>query len=249
MSYRRGDPLIKRTPLVLAASGALMGLVSALGFLFVRIRYAYALKGRENLKALGRRPVFFVCNHSLPLDCVIHGVSLLPRFSYFTVIEATFLAPVVGGLVRLLGGIPIPADPRRLADLDEAMDQALAGRGAVCFYAEGECFLQNQEIRPLKAGPFYYSIVKDVPILPVVSVLRKKGRRLGVEVHLLPAIYPPPAIGERGADLHAAHRFAQEVRATMQAVIDAEGGDKSLYRGPMPRIRGINDGEERKKKV
>jgi hypothetical protein len=27
----------------------------------------------------------------------------------------------------------------------------------------------------------------------------------------------------------------------MQAAIDAEGGDKTLYQGPMPRIKGVND--------
>jgi hypothetical protein len=29
----------------------------------------------------------------------------------------------------------------------------------------------------------------------------------------------------------------------MQAIIDRERGDKGLYRGPMPRIKGVNDGK------
>lgn len=243
MAYKRGSPLLNRNPFFLAASGALMGIVIALGAPFVRIAYSFKVRGRENLRALGKTPVFIVGNHSLPLDCLIHGQALLPRLSYFTVIEATILAPVLGTLVRLLGGVPIPTDQRRLADIDDTLEKALSSRGAVYFYAEGECFLLNQEIKPLKSGAFYYAITMGVPILPVVSVLKRGKRRLSVEVNILPPLAPPPPRGDRHADLPAARRFAEETRALMQKRIDEAGGDKGLYRGPMPRIRGVNDKE------
>ena len=243
MAYKRGDPLLNRTPLFLAASGALMGIVIALGLPFARLAYSYKVKGRKNMRALGKKPVIIVGNHSLPLDCLIHGQALLPRLSYFTVIEATILAPVLGTLVRLLGGVPIPSDQRRLPDIDDAFRKALSGRGAVFFYAEGECFLLNQEIKPFKAGAFYYAIAMGVPILPIVSVLKRGRLRLCVEVNILPPLSPPPSLGNRHADLQAARGFAEQTRAAMQARIDESGGDKSLYRGPMPRIRGVNDRE------
>jgi 1-acyl-sn-glycerol-3-phosphate acyltransferase len=258
MTYKRGDPLIDRRPLFLAASKVLSWLVAILGWPIVRLLYRYRVKGRENLAPLRGRPAVFVANHSVPLDCLIQGLALLPRFSYFTVIEETIMTPILGSLVRLLGGMPIPTDPARLGDIDAAMEAALKGHGGVYFYAEGECFLYNQEIKPFKAGAFYYAIMQGAPIVPVVSVLKRPGsgggplgcgalgradKRLGITVHILPPLVPPPAAGRRSADLHSALILARQTREAMQAIIDRERGDKGLYRGPMPRIKGVNDGK------
>jgi 1-acyl-sn-glycerol-3-phosphate acyltransferase len=241
MTYRRGAPLINRKPLFLAASKAISWLVVAVGWPVVMVCYKYRIRGRENLAALRGRPAIFVGNHSVPLDCLIQGLALLPRFTYFTVIEETIMTPVLGTLVRLLGGIPIPADQARLGDIDAAMGEALDERGSVYFYSEGDCFLYNQEIKPFKAGAFYYAILRGVPVVPVVSVLKRPSGRLGIEVNILPAVTPPPTSGRRSADLHNAILLSRQVHDAMQARIDARGGDKSLYRGPMPRIKGVND--------
>ena len=123
------------------------------------------------------------------------------------------------------------------------MMTALEGRGCVYFYSEGECFLFNQEIKPFKAGAFYCAITSRAAILPIVTVLKKPGRRIRAEVHILPAVEPPEATGHRPTDLHNAILLSTSIRADMQRVIDSCGGDKSLYRGPMPRIKGVNDKE------
>jgi len=243
MPYRRGDPLIHTAPFLVAASNALLHLVAMAGWPLVRALYRYRVRGRENLAAAGRtgRPIVFVANHSLPLDSLLHGIAIQPRCTWFTIIEETVMTPILGNLVRLLGGIPIPTDLARLTDIDAAMDAAIKARGSVFFYSEGECFLRCQEIKPFKAGAFYYAIKEGALIVPIVSVLKAPAGRLSVEAHILPSIEPPPAAGRRSADLHNAMGLARRIHAEMQGLIDAQGGDKSLYRGPMPRIRGVND--------
>ncbi|MHB0896104.1 MAG: lysophospholipid acyltransferase family protein [Spirochaetales bacterium] len=264
MAYRRGEPLIKRTPLFLATSKALTWLVELIGWLLMKAIYGYRAKGRENLPGReasfrnaenpqGRRPVIFVSNHALPLDPLLHALSILPRFTYFTLLEDTVLTPVLGTFVRLLGGIPIPPDADRLDDIEAAVKAALDGRGRVHFYPEGECFLLNQEIKAFKAGAFYYAVRQGAVVVPIVTVLRRGGvvsasggnarysGRVRAEILILPALEPPAASGRASADLHAAILFARQTRAAMQAAIDAAGGDKSLYLGPMPRIKGVND--------
>ncbi|HWR11840.1 MAG TPA: lysophospholipid acyltransferase family protein [Rectinemataceae bacterium] len=243
MAYKRGGALITRKPPFLAASYLLSWFVALIGWPVAKAYYGFTVTGRENLKATGKRPLIFVSNHSLPLDCLVHGLSILPGFSYFTIIEETILTPILGTLVRLLGGIPMPADPSRLPDIDEAMRLALEKRGRVYFYAEGECFLLNQEIKPLKAGAFYYAIKNNALIVPVVTVLKRPKRRVRPAVHFLPALEPPAAAGHATTDLHNAIVLSKRVRADMQRAIDSGGGDKSLYLGPMPRIRGVNDRE------
>lgn len=268
MAYRRGEPLIRRTPLFLATSKALTWLVELIGWPLMKAIYGYRTRGRDVLVDAAKRPVIFVSNHALPLDPLLHALSILPRFTYFTLLEDTVLTPVLGTFVRLLGGIPIPPDSDRLDDIEAAVKAALDGRGRVHFYPEGECFLLNQDIKPFKAGAFYYAIRSGAIIVPIVTVLRRVGARrstarggaggpagaasrrrpghprpgrVRAEILILPALEPPAASGRASADLHAAIILARQTQASMQAAIDSSGGDKSLYLGPMPRIKGVND--------
>jgi len=193
----------------------------------------------------------------MPLDPVFHGLAIFPRRTFFTLLEETCEAPVVGSLVRLLGGIPLPRKQSRLGDIEAAIGHALDTRGLVVFYPEGECFLGNQKIYPFKAGACYFALKYNVPIVPVVTVLTRMhgplSKLIHVEAHVLEPLWPPPnsfldldlaeQIHETEAlgVLSAAIKWTRELHATMQAEIDRSGGDNSLYRGPMPRIKGVND--------
>ena len=297
MAYKSGDPLVERRKAFLLASKAVTWFVELLGWPLMRFLYGFHVKGRENLKSAGitarrkgRKPHIIVSNHALPLDPLLHALSLLPRFTYFTLLEETVLTPVLGTLVRLLGGIPVPRDPSRLVDIETAVDTGLRGRGLVHFYPEGECFLLSQDLGSFKAGAFYYAIKFGVPVLPIVTVIRPRpgraapsppreeggpsggaaagaspqipgpdfllgwgrgsgrGRspapRILASAHILPPVVPPEPSGHVPTDLHNAILFSRTVRALMQACVEAQGGDKTLYRGPMPRIKGVNDREK-----
>jgi len=245
MRYRRGDKLILITKSYKLLCTITTWFVELIGWPVMRLLYGYKAFGRTRLYRAPEGPRIYVSNHAIPLDPLLHSLSFLPELSYFTLLEETVLTPVLGTLVRLLGGIPIPADPKRIKDIEEAMGQALKSRGRIHFYPEGECFLLNQEIQDFKAGAFYYAIRSQACVVPMVTVLRRRPflgrRRIKAEVHILDAQTPPAASGRAIADLHAAIAFASRVRCLMQDAIDSAGGDKSLYRGPMPRIKGVND--------
>jgi len=265
MAYHRGGPLLNRSLPFLAASRLITLATMAVGWFLAKALYSFRIHGREHLRpwatsfppgASARHPKIIVSNHSLPLDPLMHALALFPRFTYFTFLEETALAPFLGTLIRLLCSMPIPTDSGRLDDIGKAIGRALHERGMAHFYAEGECFLLNQEIKPLKAGAFYYAIKFGVPVQPMVTVLRERGRSLGklpaagkksgiwtcrADIVILPTIEPPKASGRTSADLHAAIQMSRKVHDAMQAAIDAYGGDKSLYIGPMPRLKGVND--------
>jgi 1-acyl-sn-glycerol-3-phosphate acyltransferase len=249
MAYRRGGELINTRILFRAFSCGITWFVELIGWPMMRILYGYRSVGREKLYRAPAGPIIYVSNHAIPLDPLLHGLSILPKLLYYTLLEETVLTPVLGSLVRLLGGIPIPSDHLRMLDMEKAMVKALRARGKLHFYPEGECFLLNQEIRNFKAGAFYAAIRHGIPVQPLVTVIKRRrflGRlRIKAEVHILEALPPPPSTGRLIADLHEALRFAEQVRALMQRRIDSAGGDKSLYRGPMPRIKGVNDKDRR----
>lgn len=254
MGYKPGDPLLTRKPLFLAASFMLTWLADILGYILALIVFGFRIrkdpKAKTALKAKNnegeRAPLILVSNHALLLDPMLHSIAVAPRRTYFTALEETIASPGLGTLVRLFGGMPIPKDKSRLGDVDIAIAQALSTRGLCHFYPEGECFLRNQAIKPFKPGAFHFAIRRGASVLPIVTVLKK--RRLGpfslgikAEVHLLAPISPPPSSGRLAADIHAAQTMAAKVRAVMQDCIDQEEGDKGLYKGPMPRIKGFND--------
>ncbi len=253
MAYKKGAALINRTAPFLLVSTPLTYLVAWLGLPAGFALYGRRSYGRDILKAIDRgKPVILISNHCLPLDPLLLATSIQPRITYFTMLEETALAPGLGTFVRLLGAIPVPRDPNRLPLLNDATKLALDTRKMLHFYAEGECFLRNQEIRPFKAGAFWYAIKYGVTVLPVVTVLKTRkpgrmraatGRAPGIraELHFLPPMEPPPAAFRAAADFHTASEFAECVRSAMQSCIDESGGDKNLYIGPMPRIKGVND--------
>ncbi len=259
MRYRKGAPLVSDTPLSRLVGDILVAFIGLIGWPLCRLLYNIKIEriGWEKRRRLPSRAIL-VSNHCMPLDPVFHGLSILPRRTFFTLLEETCEAPVIGSLVRLLGGIPLPRNKKRLGDIERAVEHALSTRGLVHFYPEGECFLGNQDIFPFKAGAAFFAIKFGVPVVPIVTILKRdngqKSKRIQVNVHMLEPIMPqtllPKPISSIDRDsvreypremLSFAIKFTGEIHALMQAEIERSGGDKSLYKGPMPRIRGVND--------
>ncbi len=246
MRYRKGAPLTSDTSFSRLMGDILIAFVALIGRPLSRLLYSIRIETKkpEKSRKLPSRAIL-ISNHCMPLDPVFHGMAVFPRRTYFTLLEETCEAPVLGSLVRFLGGIPLPRSGTRLDDIEEAVSHGLANRGLVHFYPEGECFIGNQKIFPFKAGAFYFAIKSGVPVVPVVTILRRrngrKSTRIQVTVRVLAPIVPPPCGKNAHATLVRSILFSNQVHDLMQAEIECSGGDNSLYRGPMPRIRGVND--------
>lgn len=279
MRYRKGAPLTNDTPFSRLIWDILIALIALVGWPISRALYRITIEGgwggapnagadkglssRSKKSNVARTSTtarvvpkippsaILVSNHCMPLDPVFHGLAIFPRRTFFTLLEETCEAPVLGAFVRLLGGIPLPRDRARLNDIEQAVAHALQTRGLIHFYPEGECFLGNQNLFPFKGGAFYFAIKFGVPVVPIVTILKKRaghsrfrGQRLNriqVTEHVLSPIQPPPCGVTAHQTLARAIEFANQVQSLMQAEIESCGGDTSLYRGPMPRIKGIND--------
>ena len=249
MAYRKGANIIGFTPRFLPFI-ILYHLVVAGMRIVDLLVYRLRIEGRDNLPREGG--AFLVSNHTLLLDPGILAHAIRPRRTYFTMLEETALIPFLGTFVRLLGGVPIPECRGALRALDTAARAALREVGFIHFFPEGECYRENQEIRPFRPGAFLLACRLNAPVVPITTVLhetRWRGRHsvrlAGKEVHLPPRITivigapVPPAssgVGDGVSLKRAARTLGEQVRACMQATIDREKGSKTLYRGIMPRL-------------
>ena len=251
MAYRPGGKIISYTeafPPFLLLFHLCVLLVRFVSWSILRIQ----INGRENLR--GVDAALLVSNHTLVLDPGIIAQAIRPRRTYFTMLEETALIPYLGTFVRLLGGIPIPANS--FTRLEEAVAQGIDTLGFVHFFPEGECFLRNQQIRPFSIGAFYLACRRQIPVVPITTVLHERSFfERSVRTILWGHLQVPPRVsiyigkpffpkdflhasGEsrRSSHRHAAKAMSESVRRYMQLTIDRAGGCKTMDRGAMPRL-------------
>jgi 1-acyl-sn-glycerol-3-phosphate acyltransferase len=253
MAYTRGARVMPFRPGFIPFAvvfQVVLNIVRLYGWVIYRIRFI----GRENLHGL--RGAVLVSNHTLLFDPGIIAHAIRPRRTYFTMLEETALVPFLGTFVRLLGGVPIPERAGALRTLDTAARSALSDLGFIHFFPEGECYEGNQDIMPFHWGAFLLAARLGVPVVPITTVLHERrwrglltvrilGRAVRVPPRVTIVIGSPMAAPSLGALpgtprpptlKEAAAAWGSDVRATMQAVIDREGGSRSLFRGQMPRM-------------
>jgi 1-acyl-sn-glycerol-3-phosphate acyltransferase len=246
MAYRPGDKIAAFTASFLPSR-----VVFQITILLVRLAdwlvFRLRIEGRENLGAV--ESALLVSNHTLILDPGIIAHVVLPRRTYFTMLEETACIPWLGTFVRLLGAVPIPAKAAAMRKLERAIRSELADLPFVHVFPEGECYLWNQQIQPFALGAFYLACRLGLPILPVTTVLHERrwfGRQsfhlAGVTFRIPPQVtvvvgkpvYPLPTDGV--SLKHASIDLSRSVRSIMQQTIDRRGGSKTISRGLMPRI-------------
>jgi 1-acyl-sn-glycerol-3-phosphate acyltransferase len=235
MAYRRGDPIVTYTPRFVPFLVIGHGVLAIMRFVNWSI-FGFEVRGRKNLQGVG--PAILVSNHSLALDPPLIAHAIRPRRTYFTMLEETALVPLLGTFVRLLGGIPLPHGSGAGRRQERGIDEALHRLGLVHFFPEGECYLRNQQVMPFQRGAFHAACRRGLPVIPITTVLRTRAwrvwHRLGLPPRTLLVIGEPlrPSSGSRNEE----EALSERAREIMQAVIDREGGCKTMGRGAMPRL-------------
>jgi len=74
---------------------------------------------------------------------------------------------VYGGLVRLLGAVPVPQTPAGLPLFFSEMELLLAKGRLVHFFPEGELKPYDTSLRDFKRGAFHLAAQARVPVIPL----------------------------------------------------------------------------------
>ena len=148
--------------------------------------------GRRNIPATGG--VMLVSNHLSSLDVFLLGFGVERPLNY--VARSTLFFPVLGPLIRSVGGFPIQREGMGASGMKETLKRLRAG-GIVTLFPEGTRSADG-ELAPLKPGIALLVSRAGVPVVPagIAGTFRAwpRGRLLPVprpvRIHYGPPILP-----------------------------------------------------------
>jgi 1-acyl-sn-glycerol-3-phosphate acyltransferase len=176
--------------------------------------FGFRVQGLENVPQEGA--CLLAANHKSYLDPLAVGCPLRREIRYFAKREL-FRVPVLGPMIRSVGGIPIDRHAFDRQAIHRALETLRDGQGLLLF-PEGTR-IRRSSLGPPKEGVAMLALQADVPVIPVWvghtwEPRRGLFHRIPVEVRYgAPIRFPSPASGaERRA------RYREVASAVMEAI-------------------------------
>ncbi len=144
-------------------------------YLYYRIKWKYRVFGKENVKKIRKQSAVTVANHIHNVDAFMLTAPFYPQTPYFVALKHNFEAFLVGGLVRVMRGIPLPEELSDFERFSEQVGDVLQRTNRkIHMFPEGEIAPFSRQLRPFKNGAFHFAVKNNVPVLPMVFVFPKR---------------------------------------------------------------------------
>lgn len=201
------------------ATGRDRSVAALVWYRFIQCLVAVILSAFFGLRATGRRnvpksgPALLVSNHLSYLDVFLLGI-LLPRPLNY-VARSTLFVPVLGALIRSVGGFPIQRDGLGASGMKETL-RRLRNGGIVILFPEGTRSLDG-DLGEIKAGIALLAARAKVAVVPaaVAGTFESWPRR-----RPLPSPHPlrvhfGPAIAAEEIGALAPEAVVERIRAAL----------------------------------
>ena len=139
------------------------------------LRFGIKIEGRDVLRRhrkLFKDGAMTVSNHIHMWDMLFVLRAIRYRMIYFPLWRENLNGPS-GGLVRMVGGIPIPRDLKCMKFFNQAFDEVHAQKRWIHAYPEMAMFHFFQPIRPFKKGVFTMAWRYKLPVIPMAFSYRE----------------------------------------------------------------------------
>lgn len=150
------------------------------------------VKNKHNLKHLKDERYILVSNHMHVLDAVWIGTLIAPRRIYVTMLQSNLGMPIIGKILRLAGGIPIPETKENMVNFLDELKTELSKKTPVLVMPEASIKPYHVGIRKFLSGAFRFAADSNAKILPFVYIYKNpKGimkffkKHPYVELHVL----------------------------------------------------------------
>lgn len=151
--------------------------INIIVFPLMRLSHGLRIHGKENLKnnkKLLKNGAITISNHVFMWDYLAVLKCIRPQFPNFPAWDKNIKGPT-GGLIRTIGGIPVPTkDLRGMIAFKNAFEKLLKENKWIHFFPEGSLWFYYPDIRPLKPAVFELACKFNKPIIPIGFSFRKR---------------------------------------------------------------------------
>ena len=188
-------------------------------YLFFKVCWDFKVINKENTKKVKDSAAITVANHVHNMDSPMTTAAFFPNTPHYVALPHNFEVFFVGGIVRILRGVPLPDGMSNFRRFSQQIDDALQHtKKKVHIYPEGEIEPYSKTLRPFKSGAFHFAVRNNVPVLPMTFVFpRKNSIRLivGEPIYLMDV---PDTKGEN--EIKQTKLFCQYAKNEMQKMMD-----------------------------
>lgn len=157
------------------SSFAIFIVLVVMKFIIGPIFFGFKVINKKTLKAAKKekKGYIFISNHIHPLDAFLTSSAIFTKKLYFTMLMTNLGIPVVGKILKFLGGAPIPDKRNFLKEFRQQMQLVLKKGAWIAVYPESALEPYCDYIRPFEKGAIRFALDNKVDILPMVYVLKK----------------------------------------------------------------------------
>lgn len=161
-----------------------------------RLLYGFRVVGRIPEEKM-QNGCISVCNHVHKLDCVMLACVFQDYTMQFLSLESNLHIPIAGAIVRLMGGIGLPANLDGWRPVLKRIKQGLDEGQMLQIYPEGELIDGCRTLRAFQPGAFQIACWFRKPMIPCLlrfyPRFSKSGRRKrdGMELVILEPVDMP----------------------------------------------------------
>ncbi len=185
-------------------AGALIiyGLALLFAFFYTRIGLHIRVENRQVFQQCRDTGYFLYGNHTQPVgDAFAPTRYTFPRRIYMMMSPANLGIPVLGRILPILGGMPIPDTMDGMKEFLEAVRYRIEHKRGIVIYPEAHLWPWCNFVRPYPDTSFRYPVMYKVPAFCMTTTYQKRrfGKKPRITTYLDGPFYPHPELGMKEA--------------------------------------------------
>ncbi len=150
-------------------------IMTPLAAFYIKVIRGFKIINKKALKKAKGKGIIVYANHTHPQgDAFGPPIYAFPRKVSVITNAANVSLPVLGGMTKQWGAMPLPEDYKSSKNFVAEMKNRLAKKGVVIIYPEATLWPYYTSVRPFTSQSFTYPLSANVPVYSFTTVYAKK---------------------------------------------------------------------------